>query len=171
MPSNFKAAGVLFTDRIHVLAGFQPGKGAVSGFGGSREGCETIRQTAFREVLEELLEPISDLRPFIAALCDRYKDHPITRKEAYRFLTLTLEDLLCILKEAKEIDLKSNIYKSIPTTIAALIQKRKPLASSEVTTIMLLPVQEAGVDLEPHFAEDIASLMYSTHPLLDQSAH
>jgi hypothetical protein len=162
MPTTFKAAGILFTDGVHVLAGFQPGKAAISGFGGSREGSETIRQTAFREALEELLEPASIPISLLQSLVTHYKEYPITRKGTYRFLTLSFEDLLLILKEAK--DLKSQIYKSIPTTMAALLKKRTPTSSSEVTTLMLLPVTDlsgidlSGMDLDPHFAEDLLSI-------------
>ena len=154
---RFEAAGILFTDGVHVLAGFQPGKAAISGFGGSREGNETIRQTAFREALEELLEPASLSVQLLQSLVDRYKCHPITRKGSYRFLTLDFEDLLAILQEA--VDLKSQIYKSIPTTIAALLKKRTPTPASEVTELMLLPISTTlDLDIDPHFAEDLLSI-------------
>ena len=161
--TNFKAAGVLFTDGIHVLAGFQPGKNAISGIGGSREGSETIRQTAFREAIEELLEPVSDVKFIVQSLVDRYKCHPVIRKGTYRFLVLSFMDLLHILQEAKAVGLKSQIYKTVPTTIAALLKKRKPTPTSEVTTLMLLPVKVtdldlSGIDLDPHFAEDLLSI-------------
>jgi hypothetical protein len=154
--TTFKAAGVLFTDGVHVLAGFQPNKASISGFGGSRERGETIRQTAFREVLEELLEPEAIPATLLQSLVTRYKKYPVTRKGTYRFLTLSFADLLHILQESK--DLKSTLYKSIPTTIAALLKKRIPTAASEVTTLMLLSVKEK-VGLDPHFAEDLLALL------------
>lgn len=154
---RFEAAGILFTDGVHVLAGFQPGKAAISGFGGSREGNETIRQTAFREALEELLEPGEIPASLLQTLVTRTKKYPIIRKGSYRFLTLDFEDLLIILKEAA--DLKSQIYKSIPTTIAALLKKRTPTPASEVTELMLLPVKIADLSgLDPHFAKDLLSI-------------
>ena len=161
---RFEAAGILFTDRVHVLAGFQPGKAAISGFGGSREGSETIRQTAFREVLEELLEAEEFPASRVHSLVDRYNCHPITRIGTYRFLTLDFEDLLIILQEAA--NLKSRIYTSIPTTLPALLKKRIPTPDSEVTELMLLPVKAtdlsgmdlSGMDLDPHFAEDLLSI-------------
>jgi len=159
MPSIFKAAGILFTDGVHVLAGFQPGKNAISGIGGSREGSETIRHTALREALEELLEPVVTPLHLIQSLVDRYKCHPVIRKGTYRFLTLDFEDLLHILQEAKAVDLKSQIYKTVPTKMAALLNKRKPTPSSEVTTLMLLPVKATDLSgIDPHFAEDLLSI-------------
>ena len=156
MPSTFSAAGVLFIDGVRVLAGFQPSKNAISGFGGSREGRETIRQTAFREALEELLEPEVIPASLLQSLVARYKEYSVTRKGTYRFLTLTFEDLLQILHEAKAADLKSQLYKSIPTTITALINKRNPTPTSEVTTLMLIP-RSTTKGLDPYFLEDLAT--------------
>jgi hypothetical protein len=152
---RFEAAGILFTDGPHVLAGFQPGKAAISGFGGSREGSETIRQTAFREALEELLEPVVLEAPLIQSLVTHYKEYPVTRKGSYRFLTLRFEDLLQILQEAAASKIQSQIYKSIPTTMNALLNKRKPIPSSEVTTLMLIP-RSTTKGLDPYFLEDLA---------------
>jgi len=149
----FSAAGVLFTDGVHVLAGFQPNKASISGFGGSRERGETIRQTAFREVLEELLEPEEIPASLLQTLVARYKEYPVTRKGSYRFLTLSFADLLFILQESK--DLKSTLYKSTPRSMTALLKKRKPTPSTEVTTLMLLSGKESGIDLDPHFAADL----------------
>jgi len=155
----FKAAGILFTDGTRVMAGFQPDKAAYSGFGGSREHKETIRETAFREALEELLEPQDSIMHLVASLKERFKNHAVTRKGTYRFLTLNFDELLDILKEAKAIDLKSQIYKSIPTTIAALLTKRLPLPTSEVHDLILLPAKSTvTIPLDPYFAEDLATV-------------
>lgn len=159
MQTGFKAAGVLFTDGVNVLAGFQPGKNAISGFGGSREGRETIRQTAFREAVEELLEPALLPTQLIQSLVDRYKAHPVTRKGTYRFLTLSFEDLVTVLQEANAADLQSQIYTTIPTTMAALIRKRKPLPSTEVSRLTIVSVHEPTFEgLDEHFAADLQTL-------------
>jgi len=160
MPSEFRAAGILFTDGVHVLAGYQPSKASISGFGGSRERGESIRQTAIREAIEELLEPSSDIQFLLQVLVIRYKESPAVRKGSYRFLILSFEDLLRMLQEAKAAGIKSTLYKSIPTTIAALLNKRTPTLLSEVTELMLLPAKTTGLSgLDPQFAEDIASVM------------
>ena len=168
MPTSrtFQAAGVLFTDGAQVLAGFQPLKEAptISGFGGCREGKETIRETAFRELLEELFEPepTFNIKPLIRVLKERYKKDPIIRKSSYRFLVLPFRELTAILALVKAIGLSSQVYTTIPTTIADLIKKRKPLPTSEISTLMLLsrtattgPTDEA---IDPHFLEDLQSI-------------
>jgi hypothetical protein len=159
MSGPFKAAGILFTDSTHVIAGFQPGKSAYSGFGGSRDHRETIRETAFREALEELLEPEGSIQPLVNSLKERYKSYTVTRKGTYRFLILSFNELLDILKEAKAIDLKSQIYKSIPTTIAALLTKRRPQPTTEVHELILLPVTATAtiIPLDPNLEEDLTT--------------
>jgi len=168
--STFTAAGVLFTDGTHVLAGFQPLKEtpSISGFGGSREGKETIRETAFRELLEELFdpepepEPTFNIKPLIRVLKERYKKDPIVKKSSYRFLILPFRELTAILALVKAIGLRSQVYTMIPTTIADLIKKRRPLPTSEISTLMLLSrtatTGSKGEAIDPHFLEDLQSI-------------
>jgi hypothetical protein len=164
--STFTAAGVLFTDGTQVLAGFQPLKEepSISGFGGSREGKETIRETAFREVLEELFdpEPTFDIKPLIRVLKERYKKDPIIKKSSYRFLILPFRELTAILALAKAIGMRSQVYTTIPTTAADLIKKRRPLPTSEISTLMLLSrtatTGSKGEAIDPHFLEDLQSI-------------
>jgi hypothetical protein len=160
---TFQAAGVLFTDGTDVLAGFQPLKEepSISGFGGSREGKETIRETAFRELLEELFEPepTFDIKPLIRVLKERYKKDPIVKKSSYRFLILPFRELTAILSLVKAIDLRSQVYTTIPTTITNLIKKRRPLPTSEISTLHLLSRSASyGESIDPHFLEDLQSI-------------
>ena len=163
---TFQAAGVLFTDGSDVLAGFQPLKEfpSISGFGGTREGRETIRETAFREVLEELFDPdpTFDIKPLIRLLKERYKEDPIIRKSSYRFLILPFRELTAILALVKAIGLRSQVYTTIPTTVSHLIKKRKPLPTSEISTLMLLSrmatTESKGEPIDPYFLEDISSI-------------
>ena len=154
---EFTAAGILITDGAHVLAGFQPNKNSISGFGGSRIGRETIRETAFREAIEELLEPEPEqnIRPFIQSLQRVYKNRRFNRKGTYRFLQLHFIELLQILEAAKAAGIKSQLYKTIPTTLKSLIKKRQPTATSEVATLMLLPLNTTEKSIDPHFLDDI----------------
>jgi hypothetical protein len=163
---TFQAAGVLFTDGTDVLAGFQPLKEepSISGFGGSREGKETIRETAFRELLEELFEPepTFDIKPLIRVLKERYKKDPIIKKSSYRFLILPFRELAAILALVKAIGMRSQVYTTIPTTIADLIKKRVPLPTSEISTLMLLSRSTTtgpkGESIDPYFLEDLQSI-------------
>ena len=163
---TFQAAGVLFTDGTQVLAGFQPLKEepSISGFGGGREGRETIRETAFRELLEELFDPDPsfDLKPLIQVLKERYKKDPIIKKNTYRFLILPFRELTAILALVKAIGMRSQVYTAIPITIADLIKKRKPLPTSEISTLHLLSRTAAigpnGEPIDPYFLEDLQSI-------------
>jgi hypothetical protein len=53
-----EAAGIVFTNGTHILAGYQPRKKNphISGLGGSKQKDESYMQTAWRETLEELFE-------------------------------------------------------------------------------------------------------------------
>jgi len=160
---TFQAAGVLFTDGTHVLAGFQPLKEepSISGFGGSREGKETIRETAFRELLEELFdpEPTFDIKPLIRVLKERYKKDPIIKKSTYRFLILPFRELTAILALVKAIGMRSQVYTAIPTTAADLIKNRVPLPTSEISTLHLVSrLAPYGFAIDPHFLEDLQSI-------------
>jgi hypothetical protein len=162
MPT-FAAAGILFTNGTQVLAGFQPLKEepSISGFGGCREGRETIRETAFRELLEELFDPDPsfDIKPLINVLKERYKKDPIIKKGSYRFLILSFRELTAILTLVKAIGLRSQVYTTIPTTIADLIKGRRPLPTSEISTLHLLSRSAPyGVAIDPHFLEDLQSI-------------
>ena len=165
MPTGrtFQAAGVLFTDGTQVLAGFQPLKEepSISGFGGCREGKETIRETAFRELLEELFdpEPTFDIKPLIRVLKERYKKDPIIKKSTYRFLILPFRELTAILALVKAIGLRSQVYTAIPTTVADLIKRRRPLPTSEISTLHLLSRSAPyGFAIDRHFLEDLQSI-------------
>ena len=168
---TFQAAGVLFTDGSDVLAGFQPLKESpsISGFGGTREGRETIRETAFREVLEELFDPnpnpdpTFDIKPLIRLLKERYKKDPIIRKGSYRFLILPFRELTAILALVKAIGLPSQVYTTIPSTIADLLKRRKPLPTSEISALHLLSRTATtgpnGEPIDPYFLEDLQSIL------------
>ena len=49
-------AGIMFTDKNSVLAGYSSHKLAITGIGGKKKGDETAIQTAIRETVEELFE-------------------------------------------------------------------------------------------------------------------
>ena len=59
MDTDFKAAGIVFADKKHILGAVQvrDGVAVVDGVGGSRDDEEDYVTTAFREAFEELLEP------------------------------------------------------------------------------------------------------------------
>jgi hypothetical protein len=158
-----KAAGLFFTDAIHVLAGWQPTKKTpiISGFGGTMEPNEDWQTTAIRETLEELL----DISPVPPALIAQIKENlfykssssHICISENYTYATFYFSDLITILQIVADYDIQSPIYpRGIPLTIPDLIFNRIFTPKSEIQQLVLLPTDK-NIKLDPYFINDINS--------------
>ena len=122
----FTAAGVFITDGRHVLAGYQPARGAITGFGGKRETGEEPLQTAWRELFEELLgiEAPTSL-----------PNWKLLYSGTYVLYTCSFAELESLL----ELAIESPFYTSgSPRTIADLLLKRSD--GTEITDLALLPL-------------------------------
>ena len=172
IPKEIQAAGLFFSNGTHVLGGLQKKKGQwiMSGLGGMREGSEALPQTAFREVLEELLG-LFDVNP--ALLHDLYLKHVPNRalfSEGYINYVYTFEQLESILQMIYDSGIRqSPLYKQFPLTLQDLLFKRlenypepvntsgRPVErltrSTEVPVLTLLPVQPCVIADE--FQKDI----------------
>ena len=164
----YKAAGVLFTDGKHVLAGYQPGKRVpcITGIGGCREKGEIRIDTALRETVEELY----DIKKLPPGLLKKLKSMcvPIEtfQNGSYVVFVLNFQDLEKILKTCMEFKVDTSIYKEYPLTLSDLIFNRDILLSSEITHLALLPfVRHEGKTLvSPDFLKDIRKIQSFTVP-------
>ncbi len=153
-----KGAGCLFTDGIHVLAGYQIKKGQpiLSGLGGAREGDEILPVTAFRETLEELLGLYKI--PF-SVLFELYVHHKPSRciiQGSYSTYVLSFTQLESILKSLHAQNFQSSpFYKEFPLTLQDLLFKRLP-NQSEVSVLALLPAKACSI--APEFLHDLQRL-------------
>jgi len=161
-PGLYKAAGCLFTDGVRVLAGYQPNKKSpfISGIGGSKKAGESYVETALRETMEELF----GLTKYPSTMLDELKmiePKNICQNFDYVNLIYSFEDLgkfLLVLSKYKK-ELKSTVYKSIPTTLSSLLLDRVFDKSSEISHIVLLPLVEhnpAMPFVDPLFLKDMA---------------
>jgi hypothetical protein len=171
-PNSFKAAGVVFTDGTHVLAGYQPKKKSpfISGIGGGRDEGETYIMTAVREMIEELYE-VTDIakKTYVSIykeIVERVLPNKIVQSETYIMLLYTFKDLEQILKIAKRNGLKSPLYESMPLTLMDLIFKRKFTYADgkqpEISHFALLPVVRHSKEhpfVDPYFIEDMDHLL------------
>ena len=140
LPCVFKAAGVVFTDGKLILAGYQPLKKTpfISGIGGSKEPGESYKETALREMVEELFE-VPPPAGLIAEL-KKHKPNRVLHTGTYVRLVYTFEDLDAMLKLMKTYSLKSPLYDTFPETLMELLFERRPKAKVEISHLCLLPV-------------------------------
>ena len=149
-------AGIFFTDGKMVLAGFNPKKFCITGFGGKAEGDETPAKTAVREVIEELFEfeqiPEALLKIVYTILVfDR-----VSFNEKYSTFTMNFQDLDKILATLKMFSLKSRVYDTIPTTLTELLITRKIIPDAELSHLALIPCCY-NLEFDKYFIGDIYS--------------
>ena len=167
-PEKFKAAGVAFTNGIHVLAGYQPHKKhpSISGIGGSREPGESYMQTALREYVEELFEPLSipkSLFPKLAQLAPQ----KVIQSGSYINAIYSFDDLQAMLTIMKRLGLRSPLYEKFPKNLTELIMNRVPTGAlssdkaAEISHLAILPVvvQAAETFMDPYFVADMSTFL------------
>jgi hypothetical protein len=155
---DFDAAGTLFTNGTHVLAGYQKDltKPTVSGIGGKREGSETYMQTAIRETVEELFHIDSVSAILIRRIILAVEPTRVEKTGSYVLVIYNFKDLEKILEIVRNEIKISPVYKVLPKTVSDLMLERilavEPRA--EVTHLCLVPlVKDARMDLS--FQEDL----------------
>ena len=170
--SMYKAAGIIFTDGKHILAGYQPNKPKpfLSGIGGMKEKGEEYLDTAIRETLEELFE--FEYIPFelIHEIKNTITPVKYIQNKIYISVVYTFDDLYEILNILPRYDLNSYLYETIPKTVLELIFRRKTSVvgkNPEVSDLTLLTVltvlkhDPKNPFVDPNFIEDMNLLMDS----------
>ena len=156
MDTEFKAAGIVFADKNYILGAVQvrDGVAVVDGVGGGRdEEEEDYVTTAFREAFEELLEPPPKQKELIP-LCvevakQTIKPKTVIRRGSYMMLVCSLDDLVSIMKIAKEHNIHSTVYNTIPTQLDGIIDERRATEESEFKKLYLLPLKGLIATEEP----------------------
>ena len=173
--TDFLAAGTLFTNGTHVLAGYQKGytSPSISGIGGKREGTETYMETALRETVEELfglsVVPL-DLLSRMKGLLEPRRIH---KTGSYVLVIYNFNDLEKILELVKRDVKVSPLYKTLPKSISELLLDRTmpvenlpvvnlPVANlPEISHLCLLPVMKNCI-IDVEFLEDIDIILGAT---------
>jgi hypothetical protein len=138
----FQGAGCLFSKGDHALVGLHASKHGhvrICGFGGKREAEEPWWQTAFRETVEELLEP--ERIPFNLYHALRSMPPPRLLYDAeseYVVLVYSTEDLETFLRICGE-HVTTPLYTTFPKTAEDLVFHRKPQRSAEISDIVFWP--------------------------------
>lgn len=146
--SNFAAAekgpaGILFVNKwphpTHCLAGFQPKRGGITGFGGKAEPHDYGPiHTACREVLEELLG-IANLT--LAAYMS-WEIEPVKEFETdgYTTFVMTFGQLEKVLRGLWRMHEESPFYDSFPMRVIDCVLDRKAVPGMEVGGLSVLPI-------------------------------
>jgi hypothetical protein len=137
------AAGILFVNQwpnpTHCLAGFQPKRGGITGFGGKAEpGDYGPIHTACRETLEELLG-ISNLT--LAAYMS-WEFEPVKEftSGGYKTFVMTFEQLEKVLRGLWRIREESPFYEMFPMRVIDCVLGRKVVPGMEVGALSILPI-------------------------------
>ena len=162
--TDFAAAGTLFTNGIHVLAGYQKDytSPSISGIGGKREGTETYMETALRETVEELFGLTSVPLVLLRRVLGLMEPRRVHKNGFYVLVIYNFDDLEEIIKLVKREIRVSPLYDTFPKSISDLLLDRKTDIDSgvkaEISHLCLIPViKNATIDVE--FLEDLAIVL------------
>lgn len=132
-------AGVVFKSETHVLMGYKPHDGIITGIGGKPIGNEIPIRTAFREAVEEIfgIQPSSWL---IDALVTQFESRGSVVNKGYRMFVLTFDDLLTFMGIAQTFTIVSPFYHVLPLTLQELVLARRAPNNVEIVSLALIPL-------------------------------
>jgi hypothetical protein len=160
-PYEYTGAGCVFTDKYHILAGYQPRKNIpfISGFGGSKHPGETALVTAIRETIEELYDIAHVPDDLINTIHNAIRPMKLVSSGTYVLAIYSLRDLEILVNVVETYGIESPLYTKLPHTVPELIFWRKKSNTAEISHILLLPyVKEHETNspfVDPLFLEDM----------------
>ena len=140
---EYTASGVVFTNGVHILAGYQPNKKkpCISGIGGRKKPGETYFETAIRELVEELFEIYTIPQELLQDIREQMLPKKIIRTEGYVNHVYTFSDLQTLLILMKKHSMESELYKEMPSNISELVFNRTIVKKQvEISHICILPL-------------------------------
>lgn len=132
-------AGVVFKSETHVLMGYKPHDGIITGIGGKPIGDEVPIRTAFREAVEEIfgIQPESEV---LNSLVSQFSPRGMAENKGYKMFILTIDDLLVFMRIVRDSARVSPFYRSFPSSLEDLILTRRAPKSVEIVSLALLPI-------------------------------
>jgi 8-oxo-dGTP pyrophosphatase MutT (NUDIX family) len=146
-------AGILFTNKTLVLAGFDNKTRLITGIGGKKKDGELPYQTAVRETLEELFD-IDVERSLLDTLCGMLVFDTCIGSPNYTTFVMSFKDLQLILEVIYDYNVKSPIYYRIPNNLEELLVLRRSTENSELSALCLIPC-DSYLRLDPCLLGDI----------------
>lgn len=132
-------AGVVFKSETHVLMGYKPHDGVITGIGGKPIGDEIPIRTAFREAVEEIfgIQPSSWI---IDALVNQFESRGSVVNKGYKMFILTIDDLAVFMRIVRAFNIVSPFYAKHPLTLQDLILTRRAPNNVEIVSLALIPL-------------------------------
>jgi len=148
-----KGAGCLFIQNQFVLVGYTPKIKKWSGIGGKIQGNESLRETAIREMLEELFGLIPSQK--LIQDCDKILSKAkLVVSDSYGILPISFDmyNLIpLVLLSNKYI---SPYYKSLPMNFIDLINERLPQENAEITELKVINFRLHNPDTDSSVLDD-----------------
>lgn len=156
------AAGCIFTNGTHILAGLQQkgNKHIISGIGGKCEPNECVNETAIRETIEELLNIQSVDIKLIREICDTIKPKHRFINNNYGILVYDFDQLIVLLHivhKYYQFDFTNSTYVTFPLNLTDLLFYRNVSTSSEISILCLLPITQ-NINIDKYFVSDIDAI-------------
>jgi hypothetical protein len=148
------SAGCVFTNGKVILAGYQKkkGKSIITGLGGKSKENEEVKETAWRETLEELF----DWREVPKEILNKYTNEipeKTIQTNGYVQYIYSFDVLQDLLRECTMQDMTSPLYDAFPFTITELLLRRRETGEAEISQLAILPMD--GQTIAKHFIRDI----------------
>jgi hypothetical protein len=147
-------AGILFTDKNMVIAGYNSSVGQIVGIGGKSKENELPYQTAVRETIEELFEFEYLDESVLRTLTDALNFDMCIASPDYTTFIMSFQDLEFIMHFLSFHILKSRVYPFMPRTINELLFLRVDSDNAELSRLVLLPCT-SNIAFNNYFLSDL----------------
>jgi len=151
--TTITGAGLLIIERGYALCGLTTKSKKFSGIGGKQEPGETVRQTAFREAVEELygLKPSTTL---INSLVRRFITNTMVERDTYYYLVMSFTDVHEMNNMVHKYFALSPYYKTFPSSMIDLVMNRCPSEDAEVTELTMTKYSSPTLSIDREFIKD-----------------
>ena len=164
VPRRVLGCGLLVIEKGYALAGLTPKLGRYSGIGGKQLPGETLRQTAFRESLEELygIVPCTSL---VNSLVTGFITKPLIDRDGYYYILMTFSDVNSMCSIVKTYVGESPYYKTFPASVLDLVLNRYPSDEAEITELTLIKYSNNPSTVDGEFIKDCLNAEKILKPL------
>ena len=140
-------------ERGYALCGLNPKLKKYSGIGGKQEPGETVRQTAFREAVEEL-HGLSPSYSLINRLVEQFIDNLMVERDGYYYIVLSFAEVYTMNMTVRTCFAISPYYKTFPSSMIDLVMNRNPVEDAEITELTMTKYSSPSLSVDRDFIKD-----------------